>query len=142
MTRTLPALSLHVEYLDQILSGEKRWEFRNWSTAHRGDLLLVGTRRRPDHPLAGRAAALVRIDEVVPLDTDAFIEGRLATFPGLYEAAQLARQNQDNNGVAWSWAWRLDHVRRITRPFLVPGRQLIYPAPVPRRIDVEPVRRA
>jgi hypothetical protein len=39
----MKAISIHPEYCEEIVSGEKTKEFRSWNTKHRGDLLIVST---------------------------------------------------------------------------------------------------
>ncbi|MDR1958891.1 MAG: ASCH domain-containing protein [Planctomycetaceae bacterium] len=39
----MKAISIHPEYCEEIVSGEKPEEFRSWNTQYRGDLLIVST---------------------------------------------------------------------------------------------------
>lgn len=56
------AISVKQPYVAQILSGEKREEYRSWPTKHRGDLLIVSCARpRFDHLPCGQALAIVSV---------------------------------------------------------------------------------
>jgi hypothetical protein len=41
--KTMKALSIYPQYVAQIVMGDKKEEYRNWTTKHRGDLLICTT---------------------------------------------------------------------------------------------------
>lgn len=64
----MKALSVKQPFANQILTGQKRIEYRTWQTPYRGDLVICSC-RKPDKMLAGCTICLVNlfaIEEVTP----------------------------------------------------------------------------
>jgi len=60
------ALSVKQPFADQIATGQKRVEYRTWLTHHRGDLLIVSTKKPEVGSLPlGCAVALVSVVDCV-----------------------------------------------------------------------------
>lgn len=103
----MKAISLHQPYAAMVAQGSKTIETRNWPTNHRGDLLIVST-RKPELPgfFCGYALCIVNLVEcrrMVPSD----------------ESAARCKWRGD------LWAWVLTEMRRI-EPFRVRGYQGLY----------------
>jgi len=103
----MKAISLHQPFASMIAMRSKQIETRSWPTNHRGDLLIVST-RKPELPgfLCGYALCIVNVVEcrrMIPAD----------------ESSARCRWKKD------LWAWVLSDLRRI-EPFRVRGYQGIY----------------
>lgn len=113
---TLPALTIHQPYADQIVTGRKRYETRSWTTKYRG-LIVIHAAKRPARPgLPTRAiVAIARLVDVSPTDelTISSTERAAGDFgPGRY-------------------AWRLVDVRPLSTPIPYRGKQGLW------RVDAE-----
>ena len=103
----MKAISLHQPWASMVAQGSKIIETRNWPTNHRGDLLVVST-RKPELPgfLCGYALCVVNV-----------IDCRRMTVKDESDARCKWRNDL--------WAWVLSDIRRI-EPFRVRGFQGIY----------------
>lgn len=108
MQMIIKAISLHQPYASMIALKSKTIETRTWSTNHRGDLLIVST-RKPELPgfLCGYALCIVDVIDCRPMTLEDEKAARFKWSPG-------------------RWAWVLSNIRKIERPFRVRGRQMIY----------------
>lgn len=124
------ALSLIEPWLQLILSGKKKVEFRTWQRPFRGDLLLCASKKWEQEnadgavqqklltfeeildakTYRGYARALVHVDRIVPA-TEAVHGEELGFF------------YHDLDRVVW--AWELSNVRKI-RPFQVKGERGLF----------------
>ena len=103
----IQAISLHQPYASMVANGSKIIETRSWPTNHRGDLLIVST-KKPAVPgfLCGYALCIVNLIDCRPMTVNDESEARCKWFNG-------------------AWAWVLSDIRRI-EPFRVRGYQGIY----------------
>ena len=99
------ALSVRQPWTNLIAAGAKTVETRSWATSHRGDLLIVSS-RRPNIAPAGFALAVVRLADCRPMAEADEEAACCPVFPG-------------------AWAWVLADLRRL-RPFPVKGRLGLY----------------
>lgn len=104
----IKAISLHQPYASMVSLKSKTIETRTWSTDHRGDLLIVST-RKPELPgfLCGYALCVVNLVDCRPMKLEDEKAAKSKWLPG-------------------RWAWVLDNIRKIERPFRVRGYQGIY----------------
>lgn len=61
------AISLHPEYVADILTGKKKSEYRTWTTDYRGDLLICSTQKKSTGLICGHALCVVSLDNIKPL---------------------------------------------------------------------------
>lgn len=61
---TLKALSIHPEYVMQILNKTKTIEYRSWRTHYRGDILICSTAKKKKGTVSGHAMCVVSLDDV------------------------------------------------------------------------------
>lgn len=107
----MKALSVKQPYADWIASGRKTIEVRSWPTQHRGDLLIVSSKkpasgtRGGDH-LLGHAICVVKLVDCRPM-----IQG---------DENRACCELFEN-----VWAWELEDVRKIL-PFVVNGKLRLY----------------
>ncbi len=103
----IKAISLHQPWASMIAQGSKTIETRNWPTSHRGDLLIVST-KKPEIPglLSGYALCIVNVVDCRPMNVQDESAARCKWRSG-------------------AWAWVLDDIRRI-EPFRMRGYQGIY----------------
>ena len=104
----MKALSIKEPWLTLILNGSKLIETRTWKTTHRGDLLLVGS-KRPTGNYAGKAACVVNLVDCRPMVADDEQDAKCQVYEGAY-------------------SWVLDDVRPIV-PFAVRGHLGLYEVP-------------
>jgi hypothetical protein len=97
----MKAISIQQPWASMISSGEKTIETRTWSTPHRGEILIVSS-KKPDIPPAGYALAVATLVECRPMSV-------------LDEPAAQCRKSP--NAVAWVF----ENVRRLKKPFPVQG---------------------
>lgn len=113
---TIRAISLHQPWASLIASGRKTVETRGYPTRHRGDLLICSTQKPTGHGPTGVALAIVNVvgcRTMQPQDEQA---ARCAWEPG-------------------RWAWLLEDIRPIDRPFPVKGRQRFFTVQLPKEIE-------
>ena len=99
------AISIKTPHIHRIIDGRKTIEVRSWRTSHRGDILLVCS-RRPNHPDGGKALAIASLDSIRPMHEEDETDAMTPYEVGLY-------------------SWRLSNVRRVD-PFDVTGRLGLY----------------
>ncbi|MBA7644390.1 hypothetical protein ES703_52134 [subsurface metagenome] len=104
----IKAISLHQPWASWIAQELKTIETRTWPTKHRGDLLIVSSRKPefPGLPL-GCALCIVDVVDCRPMKLEDEFAARSQWFPG-------------------RWAWVLSNIRKIEKPFRVRGRQGMY----------------
>ena len=103
----ISAISLHQPWASMIASGSKTIETRTWPTNHRGDLLIVST-KKPVTPgfLCGYALCIVKV----------------------VACRKMLVSDEADARVKWRddlWAWVLTDLRQI-EPFRMRGHQGIY----------------
>ncbi len=103
----MKALSLHQPWATYITQGQKTIETRTWPTGHRGDLLIVST-KKPEYKgcLCGFALCVVNLVNCRKMLISDEAGARCKWRPGL-------------------WAWDLTEIRKI-EPFRVRGHQRLY----------------
>ena len=104
----MKAISLHQPWASWIAQGLKTIETRTWPTKHRGDLLIVSS-KKPEFPGLPLGCALYIVDVV-------------DCRPMRIEDVKAARSQWDPG----RWAWVLSNIRKIEPPFRVRGYQGIY----------------
>lgn len=62
----MKALSIDAEYAMKIFQGEKKVEWRSWTTDYRGDLLICATAEKKVGCISGHAYFVVELKDVVP----------------------------------------------------------------------------
>lgn len=107
----MKALSVKQPWANMIASGEKTIETRTWPTAHRGEILIVSSRRPYIEP-AGMALAVTTVVDCRPMTPED--EASACTTP-----------------YAGAYAWVLANTRKL-KPFPVTGRLGLYD------VDVDP----
>jgi hypothetical protein len=109
------AISLHQPYASLVATGAKEIETRTWSTAYRGEIMIVST-LKPAIPgfLCGYALALVDIIGCRKMSPADVIPARCCYDPKAF-------------------AWLLQNARQFVQPFRCRGYQRIYEVDV----DVE-----
>lgn len=108
----MKALSVSPEWGMPIALGLKTVECRNWSTEHRGELLICSSSRKVDGCVGGHALCVVNLDDIVPIGFEHLV-------PALLE---------DDEIESFSLAWLLSGAR-LVEPFPVRGRQRIFDVP-------------
>jgi len=103
----MKAISLHQPWAGMIAQGSKTIETRFWPTNHRGDLLIVST-KKPEIPglLSGFALCIVN----------------------LVNCRKMIVSDEAAARVSWRddlWSWVLNDIRKI-EPFRVRGHQGFY----------------
>jgi len=104
----MKALSIKEPWLTLIIHGMKTIETRTWKTNHRGNLLLVGT-KRPGGNYAGKAACIVNLVDCHLMVSEDEEFARCPVYEGAY-------------------SWVIDNVRPIV-PFDVRGHLGLYDVP-------------
>lgn len=104
----MKALSVKEPWLTDIVEGRKSIETRTWRTSHRGDLLLVGS-KKPTGKYSGKAACVVNLVDCRPMIVEDEEPAKCKLYTGAY-------------------SWVLDNVRPIV-PFAVRGQLGLYEVP-------------
>jgi len=112
----MKALSIKQPWANMIAEGEKTIETRTWSTNYRGEILIVSA-RDPDIPPAGCAVAVATLADCRRMSV-------------LDEPAACCRKYPD------AYAWVLENVRRIKKPFPVQGQLRLFEADVPEILEL------
>ncbi|GCF92488.1 hypothetical protein NRIC_03790 [Enterococcus florum] len=68
----MKALSLRPDYAWDVLTENKKFEYRTWNTKHRGDLLICSTARKLPGFISKHAIAVVNLTEVKQLGNGTF----------------------------------------------------------------------
>lgn len=103
----MKAISIKEPWLTEIVEGRKSIETRTRRTSHRGDLLLVGS-KKPAGKYAGKAACVVNLVDCRPM---------------VAEDEELAKCK-----LYWAYSWVLEDVRPVV-PFDVRGQLGLYEVP-------------
>lgn len=104
----IKAISLHQPWASMIQQGSKTIETRTWYTAHRGDLLIVSTRKP---------------------EIKGFLCGYALCVVNLVNCRKMILTDEAGARVKWRddlWAWMLNNIRPVFDPFRVRGYQGIY----------------
>jgi hypothetical protein len=107
----MKALSLKQPWANLIADGKKTIETRTWSTKYRGKLLIVSSKFPKIHP-AGYAVAIVNVVDCRPMTKADEKAACCEIYPGAF-------------------AWVLDNVQKLEKPFPVKGSQGFYNVEVP-----------
>lgn len=105
----MKALSVHQPWASMIARGDKGIETRTWPTNHRGELLIVSTKRPdPDHPdlPLGQALCVIELSDCRPMTREDEEDACCPCQPGLH-------------------SWIAKNTYRV-KPFAVTGRQGLY----------------
>lgn len=114
------ALSVKQPWAELIARGDKRIEYRSWTTKHRGDLLIVASKTPDEDGFA---------DEDV--DPDAVI----------YGAAVCVVQLTKVTGADGDYRWHVAKPRRV-KPIPIRGYAALYTVPDARLVFTNAKRRA
>lgn len=101
----MKALSVREPWLFIIVDGRKTIETRTWACKHRGDLLLVGS-KKPKGPFSGRAGCVVE----------------------LVDCRKMVPEDEEAACCAWmpdTYSWVFENVRPV-KPIPIRGRLGIY----------------
>ena len=109
--RLCTAVSVKQPFANWIREGRKTIETRTWSTAYRGPLLIVSSRRPTIEP-AGYALALVNLVDCRPMAA------------GDWPAACC-------DPYAGAFGWFLENIRPLAEPFEVRGQLGLYQVALP-----------
>ena len=110
------ALSVKQPFANWIRDGRKTIETRTWSTAYRGDLLIVSS-RRPSISPAGYAVALVNLVDCRPMVAGDWQAACCDPYPGAY-------------------GWFLENIRPLVEPFEVRGTLGLYQISAPSALKL------
>lgn len=116
------ALNLRQPWAEMVMLGWKTIETRMWRTKHRGELLIVASKTRPDHVpdyrriethqmLFGKAVAICELTDCRPMEPTDEEEACYKSEPGRF-------------------AWILDDIHAI-KPFPVKGQLGLYDVELP-----------
>lgn len=107
----MKAISVQQPWAHLILCGEKEYEYRSWSTDHRGDLLICSSANpKIEDTIPGHALCVVNVTDVNQVTRKNYKELGLDEPP--YRGEKL-------------YAWKLEHIRVID-PFPVKGKLNFY----------------
>ena len=109
--RRVRAISLKQPWASMIAEGRKSIETRKWATTHRGEILIVSSKRPTGMGPVGKALALATLVDCRPMRPSDSVAACCPFRRGIY-------------------AWVLEDVRRI-RPFSVKGRLGLYGVSLP-----------
>ena len=120
----MKAITIHQPWAHLIASGEKRIENRTWRTIHRGPLAIH----------AGKSRARLRHGDEERFPDMAF--GAIVAVVTLAECLELEGGELYPNRFPWNdpyaegpWVWVLLDVRRLRRPVLWTGKQMLFDVP-------------
>jgi hypothetical protein len=102
----MKAISLKQPWANMIANGQKTIETRTWPTKHRGEILIVSSKKPAIDP-AGCAVGILTIVDCRPMTKDDEEAACCELYPG-------------------AWAWVLANVRKLAKPFPVKGTLGIY----------------
>ena len=107
----MKAISIRQPWAHFIWLEEKHYEYRSWSTDHRGDLLVcVSANPKIEGAVSGCALCLVKITDVIRVTRKNYIDLELDEPPARGEML---------------YAWKMEDVRTI-KPFPVKGKLHLY----------------
>lgn len=110
----MKAISLKQPWANLIAEGKKTIETRTWPTKHRGDLLIVSS-KKSNIPPAGFAVCVVRVADCRPMTKEDETAACCELYPG-------------------AWAWILEDIRPI-QPYPVKGQLGIYQVLIPELLN-------
>lgn len=109
----MKAISIRNPYATAILKGKKKYEYRTWSTNHRGDLLICSSANpKVKDMLSGYALCVVNIKDVHKVTIDNYKD---------YGISPYDRPRRDEV----IYAWEITDVRAV-EPFPVKGKLNFY----------------
>lgn len=76
----MKALSLHGNYIMDIINGNKTIEYRTWKTNYRGPILLCASAKKYGHAVHGYAICVVKVEDITWNDDFEEYEWHLAPF--------------------------------------------------------------
>ncbi len=107
----MKAISIQQPFAHWILCGEKEYEYRTWSTDHRGDLLVCSSANpKIEDTIPGHALCVVNVTDVIQVTKKNYRELQLDEPPLRGEKL---------------YAWKLEDVR-VIKPFPVKGKLNFY----------------
>lgn len=107
----MKAISVQQPWAHLIFTGEKEYEYRTWSTDHRGDLLICSSANpKIEGTISGHALCIVDVTDVIQVTRKNYKELQLDE--------PLARGEK-------LFAWKLENLR-IVKPFPVKGKLNFY----------------
>lgn len=107
----MKAISVQQPFAHWIFCGEKEYEYRSWSTDHRGDLLICSSANpKIEGTIPGHALCIVNVTDVIQVTRKNYRELQLDDPPLRDEKL---------------YAWKLEDVR-IIKPFPVKGKLNFY----------------
>lgn len=107
----MKAISIQQPFAHWILVGEKEYEYRTWSTDHRGDLLICSSANpKIEDTIPGHALCIVNVTDVIQVTKKNYLELGLDEAPATGEKL---------------FAWKLEDVR-VVNPFPVKGKLNFY----------------
>lgn len=107
----MKAISIQQPYAHWILCGEKEYEYRTWSTDHRGDLLICSSANpKIEDTIPGHALCIVNVTDVIKVTRKNYRDVDLDEPPARGEKL---------------YAWKLEDVR-VIKPFPVKGKLNFY----------------
>lgn len=96
----MKAISIQQPWAHLILCDEKKYEYRSWSTEHRGDLLICSSANpKVEDTIPGHALCVVNITDVYSMRQaieEGYILDVLANYTTVKEAFRLIRVSEDN----------------------------------------------
>ena len=107
----MKAISIQQPFAHWIMCGEKNYEYRTWSTDHRGDLLICSSANpKIEGTIPGHALCIVNVTDVIQVNKKNYQELELDEPPARGEKL---------------YAWKLENVV-IIKPFPVKGKLNFY----------------
>ena len=107
----MKAISIKQPWVNMIMSGEKKFEYRSWRTDYRGDLLICSSASpKVDGMLSGYALCIVEITDVIKVDNSDYRSLGKPLPPRYTET---------------TYAWKIENAR-IIKPFPVKGKLNFY----------------
>lgn len=107
----MKAISVQQPFAHWILCGEKNYEYRTWSTDHRGDLLICSSANpKIEGTIPGHALCVVNVTDVIQVTKKNYRELELDEPPVHGEKL---------------FAWKLENIRLVD-PFPVKGKLNFY----------------
>jgi len=125
----MKAISVRQPWANMIMNGEKRYEYRSWSTDHRGDLLICSSGSpKFEGMLSGHALCIVNVTDVIKV-----------TRANYRSLGQLVAPSYNEK----LYAWKLEDVR-VVKPFPIKGKLNFYYIDdelikIERTVETEPI---
>ena len=110
----MKAISIQQPWAHLILTDEKQYEYRSWSTDYRGDLLVCSSANpKIEGTIPGHALCVVEITDVIAVNRRNYQQVGLDEPPARGEKL---------------FAWKIENVR-VVEPFPVKGKLHLYEVP-------------